>query len=85
MKPYVEIGFMPLAMARDPEPYFFNFTSGSDPSVIYTGWSHAPTSWEAWEELVFEWVGHCVERYGEVEVQDWYWEVWNESNIPCMF
>ena len=25
---------------------------------------------------------HCVERYGRAEVEKWYWEVWNEANIP---
>jgi xylan 1,4-beta-xylosidase len=24
---------------------------------------------------------HCVARYGEKEVSEWYWEVWNEPNI----
>jgi xylan 1,4-beta-xylosidase len=26
-------------------------------------------------------VRHCVEKYGRAEVEAWYWEVWNESNI----
>jgi xylan 1,4-beta-xylosidase len=26
-------------------------------------------------------VKHCVERYGAKEVEQWYWEVWNEANI----
>jgi xylan 1,4-beta-xylosidase len=26
-------------------------------------------------------VKHCIERYGQAEVQQWYWEVWNEPNI----
>ena len=24
---------------------------------------------------------HSVERYGQAEVETWYWEVWNEPNI----
>ena len=24
---------------------------------------------------------HCVEKYGRAEVEQWYWEVWNEANI----
>jgi len=31
--------------------------------------------------LVYEWVKHCVERYGENEVKTWWWEVWNEPDI----
>jgi xylan 1,4-beta-xylosidase len=31
--------------------------------------------------LVFQWVTHCVERYGPEEVLNWYWQTWNEANI----
>ena len=24
---------------------------------------------------------HCIDRYGRAEVEQWYWEVWNEANI----
>ncbi len=24
---------------------------------------------------------HCIEKYGQAEVAQWYWEVWNEPNI----
>ena len=27
------------------------------------------------------WVAHCVERYGRAEVEQWYWQTWNEPNI----
>jgi xylan 1,4-beta-xylosidase len=30
---------------------------------------------------VYQWVKHCVARYGEKEVSSWYWEVWNEPDI----
>jgi xylan 1,4-beta-xylosidase len=28
-------------------------------------------------------VKHCIERYGRAEVEQWYWEVWNEPNGPA--
>jgi xylan 1,4-beta-xylosidase len=31
--------------------------------------------------LIFQWVTHCVNKYGREEVNSWYWEVWNEPNI----
>jgi xylan 1,4-beta-xylosidase len=31
--------------------------------------------------LAYQWAKHCVERYGRSEVENWYWEVWNEPNI----
>lgn len=85
VKPYLEVGFMPLALATNPYPYFFDFSPSSSPNVIYTGWSHPPTSYQKWEELVYQWADHCLERYGEDEVNSWYFEIWNEPNIPCEF
>lgn len=83
VKPYVEIGFMPLALAEGPDPYFFTFDPTGDYNVIYTGWTHPPSSYEKWGELVYRWTKHSVERYGEEEVNSWYWSTWNEANIAC--
>lgn len=82
VKPYAQISFMPEALATDPQPYTFLFNATSAYNVIYTGWSHVPTSWHKWGELVYQWVSHCVDKYGAEEVDSWYWEVWNEPNIP---
>ncbi|KAK4553566.1 hypothetical protein LTR86_009362 [Recurvomyces mirabilis] len=81
VKPYAQISFMPKALATDPDPYTFLFDPTSSYNVIYTGWSHVPTSWQKWGELVYQWVKHEVELRGEDEVNSWYWEVWNEPNI----
>ncbi|GME43689.1 beta-xylosidase [Neofusicoccum parvum] len=81
VKPYVQVGFMPQALSSHPYPYFFNFTPTSPYDVIYTGWSSTPTSYEKREELVYQWTKHSVEKYGQAEVESWYWEVWNEPNI----
>ncbi|KAI7782839.1 hypothetical protein LA080_012880 [Diaporthe eres] len=81
VRPYVQIGFMPLALASNPEPYFFEFDPAAGPDSIYTGWSHTPTDYGKWEQLVYQWAQHSVERYGLEEVNSWYWEVWNEPNI----
>src|SRR5262249_22916300 len=48
---------------------------------IFTGWAYPPKDYQAWENLVFHWAMHCVERYGKEEVAKWYWECWNEANI----
>jgi len=83
VKPYVQAGFMPLALATNPDPYFFRFDSTSNVNNIYTGWSHVPNSYAKWEDLIYQWAKHCMDKYGEDEVNSWYWEVWNEPNIPC--
>jgi xylan 1,4-beta-xylosidase len=80
VKPYVEIGFMPEALSREPRPYQHDFRPGS--GNLRTGWAFPPKDYGKWEELVFEWVRHCIERYGRAEVASWYFQTWNEANLP---
>ncbi len=77
-KPLVEIGFMPEALSVKPVPYRHKFP---EKGPIWTGWAHPPKDYAKWAELVYQWVRHSVERYGEREVASWYWEVWNEPDI----
>ena len=81
MKPFAQIGFMPEALSSKPEPYRHYWTPGASYEEIFTGWAYPPNDYEKWAELVYQWVTHCVERYGREEVESWYWEVWNEPNI----
>src|SRR5215468_350678 len=67
VKPLVEIGFMPKALSSHPEPYRHNFPQGS----IYTGWAYPPTDYQKWADLVFQFVQHLRERYGEAESRTW--------------
>jgi xylan 1,4-beta-xylosidase len=80
VRPYVEIGFMPEALSTHPQPYQHEWTPGGRKSIS-TGWAYPPKDYAKWAELVFQWIKHCVERYGRSEVEAWYWEVWNEPNI----
>jgi xylan 1,4-beta-xylosidase len=77
IKPLVEIGFMPEALSTHPQPYRHNFPQGS----IYTGWAYPPRDYQKWSEVVFQFVHHLRERYGDSEVKTWLWEVWNEPDI----
>lgn len=81
VRPYVEIGFMPEALSTHPEPYQHEWRLGAGYGSIATGWSYPPKDYAKFAELVYQWVQHCVERYGRGEVEHWYFEVWNESNI----
>lgn len=83
VKPYVEIGFMPEALSRNPEPYQHDFRPGS--GNIKTGWAYPPKDYAKWEELIYQWVHHCVERYGREEVASWYFETWNEANLSSAY
>ena len=80
MKPLAQIGFMPEAMSTHPQPYQHHWQPGNQYGDIFTGWAYPPKDYNKWGELVYRWVKHCVERYGQKEVESWYWEVWNEPN-----
>ena len=81
VRPYAQIGFMPQALSVKPEPYQHAWTPKAKYDEIYTGWAYPPKDYAKWEELVFQWAKHCVEKYGAEEVARWYWETWNEPNI----
>ena len=83
VRPYAQIGFMPQAMSVHPEPYQHEWRPGAKYDLIGTGWAYPPKDYHKWSELVYQWVKHCVEKYGRAEVERWYWEVWNEPNGPA--
>lgn len=80
MKPLAQIGFMPQALSTKPQPYRHYWKPGDPYSDIITGWAYPPKDYNKWAELVYQWVKHSVQRYGQKEVESWYWEVWNEPN-----
>ena len=79
-KPLVELGFMPEALSIHPKPYRHTFPQGTV-NGIYTGWAYPPKDYGKWSEMVFQFVRHLRERYGDGELNDWLWEVWNEPDI----
>jgi xylan 1,4-beta-xylosidase len=81
MKPIAEIGFMPEALSIKPQPYQHHWQPGVPYDSVFTGWAYPPSDYKKWGELVYQWVKHCKEKYGEKEVKTWCWEVWNEPNI----
>lgn len=70
MRPFVELSFMPEALAR-AATYIFHWQGCTAP----------PRDFHRWAELVRAFTRHCVDRYGLAEVRQWYFEVWNEANI----
>jgi len=75
--PLVEVGFMPEALSVHPQPYRHNFPRGD----IFTGWAYPPKDYAKWEELVYQFAKHLRERYGDKDLRNWLWEVWNEPDI----
>jgi len=81
IKPMVQIGFMPEALSTKPVPYRHFWKPGDNYNDIYTGWAYPPNDYDKWRELVYQWVRHSVQKYGQREVESWWWEVWNEPDI----
>lgn len=70
MKPFVELGFMPSALA-----------SGNKTIFWWRGNVTPPKDYDKWADLITHLVRHFTERYGTEEVKTWYFEVWNEPNL----
>lgn len=69
IRPFVELGFTPAAMATSGLTIFYWKGNTSHPKP------------EAWVSLVEGFVKHLRERYGVEEVRRWNFEVWNEPNL----
>ncbi|MBP2159646.1 MULTISPECIES: GH39 family glycosyl hydrolase [Asticcacaulis] len=84
VRPYLQIGFMPEALSSAPEgtQYRHSWRPGFKYELIEGGWNYPPNDYKKWEELVYQWTKHNVEKYGKDEVLTWYFEVWNEPNGP---
>lgn len=74
MKPFVELGFMPEALASGKQTIFW-----------WKGNVTPPKDYDKWGRLIFELTKHFTERYGAEEVKTWYFEVWNEPNLSPGF
>jgi xylan 1,4-beta-xylosidase len=69
IRPFVELGFTPRAMATSPQTIFYWKGNTSHP---------VPSAWQA---LIENFIQHLRARYGAPEVRQWYFEVWNEPNL----
>lgn len=74
MKPFIELSFMPEALA-----------SGTKTVFHYKGNITPPRSYQEWGEFIEELARHLVKRYGKEEVRKWFFEVWNEPNLKDFF
>jgi len=74
IKPFVELGFMPSALASGTQTIFW-----------WRGNVTPPKDYAKWEELIRQLTLHFTERYGASEVKTWYFEVWNEPNLSPGF
>ena len=83
VRPYVQLGFMPQALSTHPEPYQHEWRPGLRYDAINAGWAFPPKNYARWSELAYQIAKHFIGRYGQAEVAQWYWEVWNEANLSA--
>lgn len=74
VKPFVELSFMPSALA-----------SGKKTGIRYNNNITMPKSLEQWADFIQKFIRFLLEQYGAKEVESWYFEVWNEPDLPIFF
>lgn len=74
MRPFIELSFMPSAIA-----------SGAETVFHYRGNITPPRDYKQWATLISKLVTHLVSRYGLDEVRNWFFEVWNEPNLDIFW
>jgi xylan 1,4-beta-xylosidase len=70
IRPFVELTFMPSKLAAGNSTVFW-----------WKGNTSLPKDPAKWSGLIKALVDHWKERYGEDEINQWYFEVWNEPDI----
>ena len=74
VQPFVELSFMPRKLA-----------SGTKTFGLYRANVTPPASLPDWSAFIESFVRHLIERYGQAEVRQWYFEVWNEPDLTAWF
>ena len=73
IKPFVELGFTPKALATSNNSIFYWKGNTSHPEPA------------GWHDLIDAFIRHIEQRYGRDQVRSWYFEVWNEPNLSGFF
>ena len=74
MKPFVELSFMPSTLS-----------SGGKTVFHYGANVTPPKDYSEWAKFIARLVTHWIHRYGIDEVGSWFFEVWNEPNLPAFW
>lgn len=78
----VELAFTPRDLLPDEAADLEVVDSPTVYSNYEAGaWAYPPRDYAKWGGLVAALVKHCLDRYGEAEVAQWRWELWNEPDI----
>ena len=80
-KPFMELGFMPMDLVdhsylQPREGKWNRYNQYKE-----EGWTCPPKDYSKWHALIKTVATHLKEKYGEEEVNSWYFELWNEPDI----
>jgi xylan 1,4-beta-xylosidase len=70
--PIVELDFMPFDLVPNKNKFKSDYQ--------LTGWKYPPKDFNKWKNLIETFINHLYQRYGK-QIENWYFEVWNEPNI----
>lgn len=73
-KPYIELSFMPSALASK-KAYGFHYKNNIS----------KPKSYHKWAEFITLFINYLIARYTLEEVKTWLFEVWNEPDLKAIF
>ena len=71
VQPFVELSFMPRRLSS-ADRKFGRYGANTSP----------PKDMSKWQDFIGLFVRHLEGRYGASQVRQWYFEVWNEPNLP---
>ena len=73
-KPFVELSFMPEALAKKKKY-----------GLRYKNNISVPKSWDKYYKFIHDFGEFLVEQYGKEEIETWKFEVWNEPDLGIFF
>ncbi len=75
MKPFVELSFMPKALAKNNTRGMFYYKPNIAP----------PKDYDKWYKYIQDFARFLIDRYGIDEIRTWIFEVWNEPDLRIPF
>jgi xylan 1,4-beta-xylosidase len=88
VRPFVELGFNPFPLSESTTPV----TSVADRVQKNPGWTQfwwqgnvTPPEPLKWAAFITDVTKHIIDRYGQDEVRQWFFEVWNEPNLDQFY
>ena len=74
IRPFVELSFMPSKLATGTSTVFWWKANNTPPKDM-----------TKWNGLIRDLIEHWRERYGDEEIAQWYYEVWNEPDLSIFW